>query len=202
MEAASHLREHLPADCAAWLDSYGADVQGAWSVCPKAEWLLSMALAVGIERRLVVHAAHDLASAAIAKRADAGSSARRALELALEWTEGRATPPAAGAAACWAAAAADRCDADAELSSVVRAAAFVAFACDDLADATFYLHRSYASKAAELAVRVCGVDARWAEGVRSRISLEQFSAAYALASEPPEAQPDLDPGDSGESFYT
>jgi hypothetical protein len=199
------MQTHLPEECAKWLDSLGGDLSEAWRVCPRADWLLAMALAAAVDRTLVVHAAHEIASAALARRVPEGPSANRALRLALAWIEGRATSSEAWAGGFSAMEAADRVSDDAALSAAIRAAAFVAFACDDLADATFYLHRSYASKAAEqAAIALEGDEVSWAAHVRARIPLATFLAAYEVASQPPPPNPEGEGEEEppSDGFYT
>jgi hypothetical protein len=183
MDSSNHLRENLPPDCADWLDRFD-DLADAWRDCPRAEWLLSLALAVDVERSLAVHAAADIASAALAHRAPDDPSAGRALKLALGWIEGRATSSEAWASGFSAMEAADRCD-DPIIAAAMRGAAFLAFACDDRADAVFYAHRGYAAKSAEQALRALDDDPKWATHVRARIPLAAFIAAFRVASQPP-----------------
>lgn len=201
MDAVARLKEHLPSDCAHWLDSF-ADVAEAWRACPRPDWLLSMALAVGVDRSLAVHAAADLASAALAHRAPEDPSANRALRLALAWIEGRSTSSEAWASGFSAMEVADR-STDAPLTSSMRAAAFLAFACDDRADAVFYAHRGYAAKAAEQAVLALGDEPKWATHVRARIPLATFLSAFRIASIPPPPIPEDEGADvPSDGFYT
>lgn len=208
MDAAARFRHHLPAECVVWLDAClddgraAGDLAAAWRACPKAEWLLAMALAVEVERSLAVHAAADITAAALSRRAPLDPNASRALKLALRWIEGRATSSEAWASGFSAMEAADRCG-DPEVAAATRAAAFLAFACDDRADAAFYAHRGYAARAAEQAAAALGGDERtWAAHVRARIPLANFLSAFDVASQPPPPFAEVEQEIPSDGFYT
>lgn len=185
MNASARLSSILPPDLACWLERRAeADLASAWRECPHAHWLLHLALAVELDRGLCVRAAADLAGAALAGRDPVDPSALSALRTGLAWLEGRANASAAWACGFSASNAADR-EEDATLANAMRAAAFVAFACDDKADATFYAHRGYAAKAAEAAELALESAPSAADRVRARIPVTLFLDALAIASEPP-----------------
>ncbi len=201
MNAASRLKSYLPADVAEWLSSCEDDLAEAWNGCARADWLLHMAAAVEVDRGMVVQAAHDLASLAVAARDPDGERSTSALRHTLAWIEGRARSSHAWASAFAAAEAAER-EEDPLVAAAMRAAAFVAFACDDDADASFYAHRAYAAKAAEQVALALPPDAiRAAVVVRARIPLQVFLDAYEVASQPPPPIPDVDPDATTDSFY-
>jgi hypothetical protein len=181
MDASAHLTSSLPADLGRWLEAQGEDLGRAWRDCPHARWLLSLALAVELDRALIVRAAAELASAALAGRDEVDPSALSALRTALAWLDGRANASEAWACGFSASAAAAR-EADPAVADAIHAAAFVAFACDDKADATFYAHRGYATKAAEAAERVLAGAPTAADRVRARIPVTAFLEALATVS--------------------
>lgn len=183
MNASARLTTHLPRELVRWLDGHGDDPTRAWRECPHAHWLLHLALAVHLDRALCVRAAADLAGAALSGR-DVDASAASALRTALAWLDGGANASQAWACGFSAINAADR-EEDETLADAMRAAAFVAFACDDKADATFYAHRGYAAKAAEAAEAIIQGSPSAADRVRARIPVELFVDALAIASQPP-----------------
>src|SRR5690606_14297821 len=85
MNGSSRLKAHLPSDLAAWLEVQGDDVAAAWRSCANAHWLLHLAAAVDVDRGLLVHAAADVASAALAAGGVADERAVRALRIARAW---------------------------------------------------------------------------------------------------------------------
>jgi hypothetical protein len=201
MDPADRLKANLDGELASWLDGFGPDLAGAWRGCPRASWLLSMALAVDVDRKLVVHAAADLAGASLPAELSRDSRPQHALRTALAWLEGRASSSEAWASGFAAMEAADREVRDTKLAAAMRAAACVAFACDDRADATFYAHRAYASKAAEHAAELLA-DPAAADQVRARIPISAFLSAFATASQPPPPMPEQDDAEPGsDSFY-
>jgi len=181
MDASGHLSASLPPDLERWLGGQGDDLGRAWRECPHARWLLSLALAVELDRALIVRAAAELASAALAGHAEVDPSAISALRTALAWLDGRANASEAWACGFSASAAAAR-EPDPALADAIYAAAFVAFACDDKADATFYAHRGYAAKAAEAAERVLDGAPTAADRVRARIPVTAVLEAHAVVS--------------------
>jgi hypothetical protein len=148
-----------------------------------------------------VRAAADLASAALAGRPGVDPSAHSALRTGLAWLDGRATASAAWACGFSASAAAAR-EPDSVLADAINAAAFVAFACDDKADATFYAHRGYAARAAEAAERALPRVPSAADRVRARIPATVFLDALTIATRP---SPAMDSGEAAveitDSFY-
>lgn len=201
MNASARLKSSLPPDLARWLDARGHDLGRAWRECPHARWLLALAAAVELDRALIVRAAADLASAALAGRQDVDPSALSALRTGLAWLDGRAN--ASQAWACgFSACAAASIEPDAALADAIHAAAYVAFACDDKADATFYAHQGYAAKAAAAAERLLEGGPSAADRVRARIPLTAFLDALAVFAQPP---PPSESGDAEveitDSFY-
>jgi hypothetical protein len=163
--------------------------------------LIQLALAVAVDRALVVHAAADLARAAVAVARPDDATARRAIAVAAAWLEGNATSSHAWAIGFAASEAADR-EEDERGAAAARAAAFVAVACDDRADSSFYAHRGYAAKAAEAAAIALSHEEA-AALVRARIPLSSFLGAYDVASQPPPPLPEAEPDAerSSDSFY-
>lgn len=202
MDATSCLERNLPSDLVAWLEAHD-DLADAWRSCPHAHWLIHMALAVEVDRSLVVHAAADVASAALSRARPDDPTAHRALRIALAWLDGRASSSQAWAIGFSASEAADH-EPHPIVAAAMRSAAFVAFACDDLADASFYAHRGYAAKAAEAAALALATDdIRAADRVRARIPLPTFLSAYDVASRPPPPlpEPEGDAEPPSDSFY-
>ncbi len=198
MDATSCLEQHLPAELAAWLEHH-EDPRSAWETCPRADWLVRLATAVEVDRALIVHAAADVAEAALRIAAPSDPTGRRARTVALAWLEGRASSSQAWAIGF---AVTDAADAEEEptRAAALRAAACVAFACDDRADASFYAHRAYAAKVIEAAPLSAGDASRL---VRARIPLSSFLRAYDVASRPPPPLPEAEPDAerSSDSFY-
>lgn len=201
MDVTGHLEAHLPADVAAWLEGRGDDLSQAWRSCTHGHWLIHMAAVARVDRVLLVHAAADVAGAALARRHATDERAARALRTALAWVDGRTRSAAAWACGFAAVEAADA-EPDPCVAAALRAAAFVAFACDDDADASFYAHRAYAAKAVEQAALALGSDGPTpAALVRARIPLRAFVSAFEVASRPPPPLPDVDPDAITDSFY-
>lgn len=200
MNATTRLKAHLPAELASWLGASGDDVASAWRTCPHAHWLIHLAAAVGVDRGLLVHAAADVANAAVAARQPSSERAKSALRTAQAWLDGRARSPVAWASGFAAAEAADA-EENPAIASALRSAAFVAFACDDDADASYYAHQGYAAKAAEEAARALRDAATAATRVRARIPLAVFLDAFEIASQPPPPLADVDPDATTDSFY-
>lgn len=201
MTAASRLKARLPADLAAWLDLHGDDIGAAWRRCTNAHWLIHLAAAVEVDRSLLVRAAADVVSAALAAGGVADEQARRALRIARAWLEGGARSTDAWASACAAADAAER-EADRRTACALRAAAFVAFACDEGAEAGFYAHRGYAAKAVEEAAGLLADPAAAVARVRACIPLAAFLEAFEIASRPPAPLPGgADPEATTDTFY-
>jgi hypothetical protein len=203
MDAVGRFKEQLPADVACWLNESGhSDPAAAWRACEKPEWLLAMALAVDVDRSAIVSAAADVAQAALdACEDEEEETAVRALRLARAWLDERATSSEAWAAGFCTMDAAERM-ANPKTAAAMRAAACVAFACDDLADASFYAHRAYAAKAAEHAGLACDDGEGACARVRARIAIGAFVDAFAIASEPPPPMPGPETTEAGsDSFY-
>jgi hypothetical protein len=201
MNATPRLTENLPSTLVRWLEGRD-DLAQAWRTCPSASWLIHLALAVELDRALIVQAAVDVVSSAITSAAPADMHALRALRVARAWLDGRAQPTEAWAAA-FAASEAAEVEPDPKRAAVIRAASLVAFACDDRAEPAYYAHRADAARAVELADGALADDtagtppAAW---IRARIPLPTVLSALAKASEPPPPMPDdSDPADR--AFY-
>lgn len=198
------LMDELPNEIAAYVTHCG-DLATAWRHCPKAEWLMRMALAGGVGRATVVRAGAELVSDAIAtSRARRGAVAdirvQRALLSSLAWVGGRESAKKAWALGFGANESAEQHD-DPMQASAARAASCIAFACDEDADDVFYAHRGYVVKAVEHAANVVGVDTA-ADRVRAEIPLAAFLEAVASGTEVRLAHPPLTPvAESTDSFY-
>lgn len=199
MTATLRLRAQLPDALSLWLDAQGGPAE-AWRICPRAHWLLHLALAVDVDRALVVGAASALARAALEAHPTADRSAHRALRVSLAWLDGDASGSDAWAAGFCAREAAEH-ERDPALANAIRAAAFVAFACDEKADAGFYAHRGYAAQAAHAAELALADPAGAADSVRASIPDATFAAALTRASEPPAPMPGGEVEPTTDSFY-
>ena len=139
-----------------WLkEKKPSNVYQAWRSCPRGDWLLWFAAKIGVDRRLVVAAACEIARDALpifeGKYPD-DNRPRKAIETAEEWCKGKATQEqvrmaaAAATAAAWAAAdAADAADAAADAAEAADAAADAADAAADAADARDKALQKYAA---------------------------------------------------------
>ncbi len=201
MDATSCLEQRLSPELATWLDHH-EDPRSMWETCPRADWLVQLALAVEVDRALIVHAAADVAGAALARGAPSDRSGRRAVAVAIAWIEERASASHAWAIGFAATEAAEQ-EPESAASTALCAAACVAFACDERADASFYAHRGYAAKAAAEGSVALGPAAA-AALVRARIPLSSFLAAFDLASRPPPPLPEPEEAEepASDSFYT
>jgi hypothetical protein len=90
---------------------------------------------------------------------------------------------------------------DLELANAMRAAAFVAFACDEKAEATFYAHRGYAAKAAHAAELALAGPPSAADRVRAHIPAGVFLDALEIASKPPPPMNEGEADQTTDSFY-
>jgi len=132
-----------------WLkEKKPSNVYQAWRSCPRGDWLLWFAAKIGVDRRLVVAAACEIARDALpifeGKYPD-DNRPRKAIETAEEWCKGKATQEqvrmaaaaaaAAAADAAAAAAAADAADAWAAAWAAAADAWAAAWAAADAADA-------------------------------------------------------------------
>lgn len=133
----------LAGGIAEWAATEPRSLMVAWATCPRGEWLLQLASQLGLERKLVVRAAADVA-AFVAPLLAGEPHGERALAAANGWLAGTTR-----SAECWAAAmeAAHRADAietlDAATAHALRAAAALAFACDGAADPAYWASRAY-----------------------------------------------------------
>ena len=190
----------LPTDLDAWVATR-QDATAVWRECPRAEWLLQLAAAADARRSLLVHAAADVVSEALAEHSMRAGAPHVALLTTLSWIDGRATSSMAWAAgfssmdvsrALSAAASPD--------AGAAEAAALLAFACDDRADATFYRHRGYGPGAAKVASEALSDPSLAAARVRARIPLSTFLEGLHEPLAMPHL-PDLPPSEHSDTFY-
>ena len=153
--AIREVRRRLPEEVAAWLLPFGEDLPRAWRACPRADWLVHLALHAGVGRTTLVHATAELVSAAVVARRVPDLRVNRALVTTLRWLGGRATGGEAWAAGFAATDVAMGLE-DPRDVAAARAAGCLAFACDDEADPGFYAHRAYAAVAAAHAMEALG----------------------------------------------
>lgn len=193
------LAAELPEELAGWLTGH-TDLAAAWRECPRPEWLLHIALSLNVERRLLVHAAAELAAEAALAGRGADLRPRRALRTALLWLDGRAEGSTAWAHGFAAMEAADGLEGRA--ADAARAAACVAFACDERADASFYAISAHAARAVCFAASALSDPAHSADRVRELVPLATVLAAVELASRPARRLPVEAPaGPVTDSFY-
>ncbi|MCB9592462.1 MAG: hypothetical protein H6719_07000 [Sandaracinaceae bacterium] len=170
MSAIRELRHRLPAEIGTWLRPFDEDLATAWRSCPRADWLVHIALQLGVGRTTVVHATAELVSAAVASRRVPDLRVNRALVITLKWLSGRALGSEAWAAGFSATDIADGLS-DQRDAAAARAAGCLAFACDDDADPGFYAHRAYAAAAAAHATVALDAVDDAADRVRSFVPL-------------------------------
>ncbi len=187
MTAMRELRRRLPAEIGNWLEPFGEDLAAAWRACPRADWLVHLALQLGVGRTTVVHAVSELVSMAVAARRVPDLRVNRALVTTLKWLSGRAL-----GAEAWAAgfAATDVSDdlTDPRDVAAARAAGCLAFACDEDADPGFYAHRAYAAVAAAQADEALDGRGDAAGRVRGYIPLPMLLDRLAAWPGPPRRQ--------------
>jgi hypothetical protein len=176
----------LPAELCGWAAEGDLEVGEAWATCPRGDWLITIAVRARVDRIVVVRAAAACARLALPRLPDEEPRARKAIEAAESWLDGKVR-----SSECWATAfgAADVCHAyeqkDVHASAAAGAAAATAFACDTAADDAYWAERAYVVEAVMLAARAvagAGVTEEeahrlCAERVRTRISLEAVHAA-------------------------
>jgi hypothetical protein len=179
-----------------WAASADDDPHIAWLTCPRGAWLVHIALRANVERTLVVRAAEACATLAVARLSKEVRAPARTLHLVRRWVDGHAE-----AAACWAsgfAASAAAIELEGEDELAARAAACVAFACDDNADPLYYSVRAHAVEAIDLAERAMGgrpsVRALCAAEVRRHLRADYVLACLGTAhdSQRPAAFPGME----------
>ncbi|HJL14647.1 MAG TPA: hypothetical protein RMH99_03265 [Sandaracinaceae bacterium LLY-WYZ-13_1] len=160
-----------------------------------------MSTQVGVARGLLVHAAADLATDALARCPIDDLRPRQGLATALRWVAGRAPSSEAWALGFALSALAERHEGVA--AETLRATACLSFACDDRADVVFYAHRADAARSVAHAVRALGDPSVASDVVRRRIPLSTFLEAFDLASRPPPrpATPSGPHAPTTDSFY-
>jgi len=135
-----------------WADTHGDDLAEAWASCPRGDWLLRIALRVGVDRRLVVRAAALCVSPTLRLLPSNEQRPALALTAAQRWCEGETNDAACFAAAFAASNAANESfGGSGSRARAAKAAACVAFACDAAADLAYYAERAYAAEALHLA---------------------------------------------------
>jgi hypothetical protein len=167
LEACSESRE--------WLDGFRGSVPRAWAACARGDWLLWLAARVGVDRRLIVLAACDIAETALIHVPAVEDRPRIAIETARRWARGEATVAELRAAAYAAAYAAS---ASATHRAAVAAYATHRAAASASADADAYAtHRAAAYVAeADASARASSLRAS-AEIVRRHIPADVIVAA-------------------------
>lgn len=196
MTPLSRLVARLPQDVVEALEPRGSPAE-VWERSEDGAHLLWLALAAGVERRLVVGCALSIAERALAAARPSDMRPARALKVADAWLRGVASGSEAWAAG-FAAMQAAEASAEPDKSPAIRAAASVAFACDDLADDAYYALTGYCARAAEHASEhLAPADA--AACVRARVPSALFEACVERASRPLSLAPELEPLDG---FYT
>lgn len=176
-----------------WLDTHGRDVGRAFSECRRADWLLRIAMALGVDRKLIVMAAADSAGLAVKRTRQLDLRPARAVLSATKWARGECGPADAWAAGFAASQAAEEIAGESPLASeAALAAAAAAFACDPRADDAYYAQKAYAADAVEHAVRAYGLDRgvgqqRCLDVARERITVGILTSAVTRASSRPPA---------------
>jgi len=66
-----------------WAQREGKDLAGVWDSCPRADWLVSLAVRAGVDRRAVVEAVEDC----VHRMPGDGEHKRAALVAAEQWLE-------------------------------------------------------------------------------------------------------------------
>lgn len=181
----------LEGEVGRWLASHGHDVHGAFDACRRGDWLVHIAIALEVERTIIVLAAAESARLALERTQQRDLRAARAVQTAIGWARGECPPADAWAAAFAASHAAEEIARENPLASeAARAAAAAAFACDPRADRSYYAQKAYAADAVEHAVRAYGLEERVGrqrclDVVRERITLEVLLGAAGRPSSPP-----------------
>jgi hypothetical protein len=186
--AMGHDIGHLEGEVGRWIATYDRDVDRAFAECRRADWLIQIAMAVGLDRRLVVAAAADAATLALRRTRGPDLRPFRSVTTALQWSEGEA-----GSAEAWAAgfaasqAARDLAAASPLASEAALAAAAVGFGCDLRADDAYYLERAYPVAAIEHTIRAFGTErsvgqSACLEAVTARITCPILATAVRRAS--------------------
>jgi len=178
MSAMKELRRAVPEELAHWITPYGEDLPRAWRECPSAEWLAHIALRLGVRRTPLVRATMELVSSAVGARRPPDLRPNHAIVIAGKWLGGNALSYDAWAAGFAAAEAADAL-ADPIDAAAARAAACLAFCCDDDADDAFYAHRAYAATAGRHAAVALGSEGAAADRMRAALPLTHVLQAYA-----------------------
>lgn len=175
---------------AEWAETEERSLAVAWATCPRGDWLLDIVAHLELDRRAIVRAASDCVLLAL-PHAAAEPAARAAWEIARRWIDRQAN-----GAECWAAGAAARQLAETLGSSAPRtaaalsAAAALAFACDDRAEAAFWAQRAYVAECAAHAAAAnaqgsAAAARRTADLVREHFPFESVAKPIALASRTP-----------------
>lgn len=194
----------LDPDFVAWASSR-THLGQVWEECPRGDWLLGLAIRVGVSRKLVVAAAADCAQMAQCYLPPGEKRPAVALRAASMWAEDGATGAETWAAGFQAASAATEAASWNEaVSDAAMAAACVAFASDGASDLAYYAARSHAAEAALLAARAyrhtrANAHRVCAEFVRYRIEAEEVLGRldHAMRSSLPPPPPERDPTASG-----
>ena len=150
----------------------------AWETCPRGDWLLWVAMKLGVDRRLLVRAACACARTSLEFAPTGEDRPRIAIETAEAWSRGEATSAqvlAAARAAAYAAYAAYAANA---------AAAYVAADADADADAAYaaYADADAAYAAYAAAYAAAAADAR-AAATAAAAAARAADAAYAAAAD-------------------
>lgn len=181
----------LDGEVGRWLDTYDRDVGRAFQECRRADWLVRIALALGVDRRLVVAAAADAAALAVNRTEQSDLRASRCVATARKFACGESDAAEAWAMAFAASHAAEELAHEQPLASeAALAAAAAGFACDPRADDHWYAQRAYAAEAIDHAVRAYGTERtvgmqRCLAAARERISLGVLTSAVSRASSRP-----------------
>jgi hypothetical protein len=158
-----------------------------------------MATLVDVDRRTLVRATGELVAAALTARHLPDLRPHRALATGRRWLASEARSSEAWAAGFLAMDAAASLD-DPLDGAAARAAAGLAFACDDLADGIFYAHRAYAALAAGEAARALGSERAAADRIRDGVPAAIFLDALERArTDPPLSAGYVEP--ASDSFY-
>lgn len=181
----------LDGEVGRWLDTYGRDVGRAFQECRRPDWLVRIAMALGVDRRLVVAAAAEAAALAVERTEQGDLRASRCVATAMKFARGESDAAEAWAMAFAAAHAAQELAHGRPLASeAALAAAAAGFACDPRADDHWYAQRAYAAEAIDHAVRAYGTERtvgmqRCLAVARERITLGVLTSAVSRASSRP-----------------
>ena len=183
MTAMKALRRAVPEELARWLTAYRDDLPRAWRECPSAEWLAHIALRLGVRRTPLVRATMELVSGAVGARRPPDLRPNHAIVITGKWLSGTARSHDAWAAGFAAGEAADALE-DPLDAAAARAAACLAFSCDDDAEGPFYAHRAYAATAGRHAAIALGSEDDAADRLRAALPLTLLLQAYAQSTLP------------------